>query len=100
MARPETGFRVSWRRSERLDEAHPPERAGLATPCRRAAAGDTHLGAHADRVRAMVDHGRVAPLEVKAGPAPQGEPLPFETTTSGSGNEPLKVSVALTALDD
>ncbi len=47
----------------------------------------------------MVDHGRVAPLEVTARPAPQGEPLPFEAMTTGGGGEPLKVSVALTALN-
>jgi len=61
--------------------------------------GSRHLGATL-RVRAMVDHGRVAPLEVTARPAPQGEPLPFEAMTTGGGGEPLKVSVAMTALDE
>lgn len=50
------------------------------------------------RIRARLS--TMAALEVTAAPAPQGEPLPFEATTSGSGNEPLKVSVALAALDD
>jgi hypothetical protein len=61
--------------------------------------GSRHLGATL-RVRAMVDRGRVAPLEVTARPAPQGEPLPFEAMTVGGGGEPLKVSVYLTALND